>query len=81
MFDLIECFDENIATDEGNIESRMADQALLLAEFRKSFERLEAVRAQANGSEDAYDVEHAEQNFYACAESLARLLPKATDVT
>ncbi len=57
----------------------MADQALLLAEFRKSYERLEAVRAQAKTAQDVEALKHAEKNFHACAESLARLLPKTAD--
>ena len=52
------------------------DETHLLEEFRKSYERLAAVRASANGDDAERAVRHAEMNFYAAAEGLARLLQK-----
>ena len=51
----------------------------LLLEFRACYERLEAARL--SGEELA--LRHAERNFHATAESLARLVPRlvATDET
>ena len=56
--------------------SRMPDREMLLSEFRKCYERLEAVRDAARHDDPAADVAHAEQNFFAVAESLARLLSR-----
>ena len=52
------------------------DESHLLEEFRKSYDRLAAVRAAAEGDDGERAVRHAEMNFYATAESLGRLLQK-----
>ena len=52
----------------------MADRELLLQEFAKAYERLLAARVAAKERDDENALRHAEQNFHAVAESLARLL-------
>lgn len=50
----------------------MSHRTQLLMEFRACYDRLVAAR-QAG---DEPEVHHAERNFYAAAESLARLVPR-----
>ncbi|MDP4575696.1 hypothetical protein Q9K02_11150 [Qipengyuania sp. G39] len=55
----------------------LADRELMLQEFRKAYDRLEAVRKAAKETSDTRALSHAEHNFHAVAEGLARLLIRA----
>lgn len=54
----------------------MAERTDLLIAFCASFDRMERARA---GCDDLNEIRHAERNFYANAESLARLVPRLID--
>ena len=47
----------------------------MLIEFRACYDRLEAARR----SGDVQALDHAERNFYATSEGLARLMPRFAD--
>ena len=53
----------------------MCNRTQLLIEFRACYERLDSAR----NSGDERALRHAELNFHAAAESLARLVPKLVD--
>ncbi|WP_139020395.1 hypothetical protein [Citromicrobium sp. JLT1363] len=51
----------------------------VLRDFRASFDRLQTVRACGNTEVERQELRHAQRNFDAAAESLARLVPKLID--
>lgn len=62
---------------EGEWRLALPDRELMLQEFRRAYDRLEAVRTTAKDSDDRRGLRHAEHNFHAVAEGLARLLIRA----
>ena len=51
----------------------------VLRDFRASFDRLQTVRACDDTEPEGQELRHAQRNFDAAAESLARLVPKLID--
>ena len=51
----------------------------VLRDFRASFDRLQTVRACGDTEVERQELRHAQRNFDAAAESLARLVPKLID--
>ena len=52
----------------------------VLRDFRASFDRLQTVRACDDTEPEGQELRHAQRNFDAAAESLARLVPNSSTV-